>query len=50
MSRLNIGDTVPDVRLMLASDGAIEETSLFGLFEGKRGLVVHTYVLDFTGG
>jgi peroxiredoxin len=47
---LQIGDRAPDFLLLAAQGGEVAETSLEGLLEGKRGLVLTTYVLDFTGG
>jgi hypothetical protein len=35
---------------MAAQDGTIGEVRLASLLDGKRGLVLSSYVLDFTGG
>jgi peroxiredoxin len=48
--RLEPGDRAPDFTLLAAHGGEVAETSLQGLLEGNRGLVLTTYVLDFTGG
>ena len=47
---LQIGDPAPDFLLLAAQGGEVTETSLPRLLEGHRGLVLTTYVLDFTGG
>ena len=47
---LRPGDIAPDFLVLAAVDGEISETSLESLLEGKRGVVLTTYVLDFTGG
>jgi alkyl hydroperoxide reductase subunit AhpC len=48
--RLQIGDRAPDFVLLAAHGGEVAETSLGRLLEGRRGLVLTSYVLDFTGG
>jgi alkyl hydroperoxide reductase subunit AhpC len=48
--RLHVGDEAPDFRVMAAHHGEIVEVELASLLEGKRGLVLTSYVLDFTGG
>lgn len=48
--RLHVGDTAPDFRVMAALNGEIVEMDLETLLPGKRGLVLTSYVLDFTGG
>jgi alkyl hydroperoxide reductase subunit AhpC len=47
---LQAGDSAPDFLVQAALDGEVSETSLESLLDGKRGLVVTSYVLDFTGG
>jgi peroxiredoxin len=47
---LRVGDPAPDFVLMAAHRGEVVESSLSRLLEGNRGLVLTTYVLDFTGG
>jgi alkyl hydroperoxide reductase subunit AhpC len=47
---LKPGDMAPDFGVQAALDGEVSETSLESLLEGKRGLVLTSYVLDFTGG
>jgi hypothetical protein len=49
-TRLQTGDRAPDFVLLAAHRGEVAETSLQRLLEGHRGLVLTTYVLDFTGG
>ena len=48
--QLQVGDQAPDFVLMAAHRGEISETSLRSLLEGRRGVVLTTYVFDFTGG
>jgi peroxiredoxin len=48
--QLQPGDTAPEFLVLAAMDGEVSETSLESLLEGKRGVVLTTYVLDFTGG
>lgn len=48
--RLVVGDPAPDFSLMATRGGTVSEISLGQLLEGKRGVVLSTYVLDFTGG
>jgi alkyl hydroperoxide reductase subunit AhpC len=48
--RLQVGDMAPDFQVMAAVDGKLVQVSLEGLLEGKRALVLTSYVLDFTGG
>ena len=48
--RLSVGDAAPDFRVMAAHNGAILEATPDSLLEGRRGLVLTSYVLDFTGG
>jgi alkyl hydroperoxide reductase subunit AhpC len=50
MTRLQAGDRAPDFRVMAFRNGDIEQASLESLLAGNRGLVLTTYVLDFTGG
>jgi peroxiredoxin len=49
-TRLQVGDRAPDFLLLAAHGDDITEVSLQRLLDGKRGLVLTTYVLDFTGG
>lgn len=49
-NRLAIGDRAPDFVLLAAQGENVEEVSLQQLLEGRRGVVLNTYVLDFTGG
>lgn len=48
--RLQPGDEAPDFRVMAAVAGEIAEMDLGTLLEGNRGVVLTSYVLDFTGG
>ena len=48
--RLQVGDRAPEFALLAAKGGEVMETSLEALIEGRRGVVLHTYALDFTGG
>lgn len=48
--RLTVGDPAPDFALLATRRGRVSETSLGKLLEGNRGVVLSTYVLDFTGG
>lgn len=48
--RLGVGDGAPDFRVMAACDGEIVEVTRDSLLEDRRGLVLTSYVLDFTGG
>jgi peroxiredoxin len=48
--RLRVGDPAPDFALMAARRGEVSELSLGQLLEGKQGVVLSTYALDFTGG
>ncbi len=48
--RLEPGDRAPDFSLLAGRGDTIVETSLQQLLEGYRGLVLTSYVLDFTGG
>lgn len=48
--RLDIGDQAPEFVLLAAHGSDVAETSLGQLLEGHRGLVLTSYVLDFTGG
>jgi len=50
VERLTEGDPAPDFALLAALQGQVSETSLGRLLEGRRGVVLTTYVLDFTGG
>jgi hypothetical protein len=47
---LSVGDAAPDFALLAAVEGEVSETTLGALLEDKRGVVLSTYVLDFTGG
>ena len=49
-TRLNVGDAAPDFTLLAAVGDDVSGTSLDDLLEGNRGVVLFTYVLDFTGG
>jgi peroxiredoxin len=49
-TRLTVGDPAPDFALLATMEGEVAETSLDALLEGNRGVVLSTYVLDFTGG
>lgn len=49
-TRLQVGDRAPDFLLLAAHRGDIADITLESLLEGKRGVVLTTYVLDFTGG
>ncbi len=48
--RLKVGDPAPDFTLLAARGDKVSETSLGQLLDGKQGVVLSTYVLDFTGG
>lgn len=48
--RLEVGDRAPDFRLLAAHGDDIAETSLHQLLEARRGLILTSYALDFTGG
>lgn len=48
--QLQVGDRAPDFTLMAARGEDVSEVSLQGLLEGHHGVVLTTYVLDFTGG
>jgi glutaredoxin-dependent peroxiredoxin len=45
-----VGDRAPDWTLAAAIHNAVGEVSLTSLLEGKAGLVLTSYPLDFTGG
>jgi peroxiredoxin len=47
---LQVGDRAPDFVLFAAHHSQVSETTLERLLEGHRGVVLTTYVLDFTGG
>lgn len=47
---LHVGDRAPDWTLAAAVNNAVGEVSLETLLEGRRGLVLTSYPLDFTGG
>ncbi|HEX6510482.1 MAG TPA: hypothetical protein VF221_22870 [Chloroflexota bacterium] len=47
---LRVGDRAPDFLLLAAHGDEVAETTLEKLLEGRRGLVLTTYTLDFTGG
>jgi glutaredoxin-dependent peroxiredoxin len=47
---LEVGQPAPDWTLAAARGEDVAETSLSQLLEDKRGLVLITYALDFTGG
>lgn len=49
-TRLQPGDPAPGFRVMAAQGGEILQLDLDALLEGNRGLVLTSYVLDFTGG
>lgn len=48
--QLMVGDPAPDFAAMASRGDVVAETSLGQLLEGNRGVVLTTYVLDFTGG
>lgn len=48
--RIQVGDTAPNFRVMAAISGEIVQADLASLLAGSRGLVLTSYVLDFTGG
>ena len=45
-----VGEPAPDFHLAAAHRGELTELTLRDLLEGNRGVVLTTYVLDFTGG
>jgi hypothetical protein len=47
---LQIGDSAPDETALVAHNGEVKRTTLAELREGRKGLVLVTYALDFTGG
>jgi peroxiredoxin len=47
---LKAGDRAPEWTLLAAHNHEVAETSLSRLLEGRQGLVLATYALDFTGG
>lgn len=47
---LRVGDRAPDWTLAAAVNNSVGEVSLGSLLEGRRGLVLTSYPLDFTGG
>ena len=49
-TQLTVGDPAPDFSLLASRADVVMETSLGQLLEGNRGVVITTYVLDFTGG
>lgn len=49
-NRLQPGDGAPDFLVMAAVAGEIVQMDLGTLLAGNRGLVLTSYVLDFTGG
>ena len=48
--QLTVGETAPDFTLLAARGVEVSQISLGELLEGNRGVVLSTYVLDFTGG
>jgi peroxiredoxin len=48
--RLEVGDRAPAFTLLAAHGDDVAETSLQQLLKGRRGLVLTSYALDFTGG
>jgi peroxiredoxin len=48
--QLMVGDPAPDFALIAARRDEVSEVSLGQLLDGKRGVVLSTYPLDFTGG
>jgi peroxiredoxin len=49
-NRLRVGDTAPDFALLAAVRSEVSVRTLDALLEGNQGVVLTTYVLDFTGG
>jgi peroxiredoxin len=49
-NRLSVGDAAPDFLLLAAVREDVSIRSLDLLLEGNHGVVLTTYVLDFTGG
>lgn len=49
-NRLQPGDPAPDFEVMAAHGGEIVQLDLGELLSDNRGLVLTSYVLDFTGG
>jgi peroxiredoxin len=47
---LQMGDRAPDFTVLAAVGGDVTELTLDDLLKSRRGVVLHTYVLDFTGG
>lgn len=47
---LQVGDRAPEFEVLTAHNGDVGKASLESLLDGKRGLVLITYALDFTGG
>lgn len=45
-----VGDVAPDFQLAAAHGDELTELTLRDLLQGNRGVVLTTYVLDFTGG
>jgi hypothetical protein len=47
---LRSGDRAPEWTLLASHNDEVIETSLQKLLDGRQALVLHTYILDFTGG
>jgi peroxiredoxin len=47
---LQVGDTAPDQTALVAHNGEVKRATLAELRADRKGLVLITYALDFTGG
>jgi alkyl hydroperoxide reductase subunit AhpC len=47
---LQVGDTAPDQTSLVAHNGEVKRATLAELRQGRKGLVLVSYALDFTGG
>ena len=47
---LQVGESAPDGEVLVAHNGEVKKASLAELRAGRKGLVLVSYALDFTGG